>query len=70
MIDEGGVQCGFCTPGIVVAGVRLLEENPSPGEDEIRDGKVAVKFLRSGEQQLTLGRDAAGDWIRDYIDSI
>jgi histidyl-tRNA synthetase len=40
------------------------------GVDEIRDGKVAVKFLRSGKEQLTLGRDEAGDWIRDYIDSI
>ena len=40
------------------------------GEDEIRDGKVAVKFLRSSEEQLSLGRGEAGDWIRDYIDSM
>jgi histidyl-tRNA synthetase len=40
------------------------------GEDEIRNGKVAVKFLRSGDEQLILDRDEAGDWIRRYIDSI
>jgi histidyl-tRNA synthetase len=40
------------------------------GEDEIRNGKVAVKFLRSGAEQLILDREAAGDWIRSYIDSI
>ena len=39
------------------------------GEDEIRDGRLAVKFLRSGDQQLNMGRDEAGDWIRKYIDS-
>jgi carbon-monoxide dehydrogenase small subunit len=37
MLAEGGVQCGFCTPGIVVAGTHLLEENPRPSEIEIRE---------------------------------
>lgn len=37
------------------------------GEDEILNGQVAVKFLRSNEQQMTLERDQARDWIRDYI---
>ena len=40
------------------------------GEDEIRNGQVALKFLRSGDQQLSMGREKAGDWIRSYIDSI
>ncbi len=40
------------------------------GEDEIRNEKVAIKFLRCGDEQITLGRDEAGDWIREYIDSI
>jgi carbon-monoxide dehydrogenase small subunit len=31
------VQCGFCTPGLVVATVDLLESNPSPSDDEIRE---------------------------------
>ena len=37
MLAEGGVQCGFCTPGVVVAGTHLLEENPRPSEIEIRE---------------------------------
>jgi len=40
------------------------------GEDEIRNNQVTIKFLRSGADQLTLGRDDVGDWIRKYIDSI
>ncbi len=35
-LDHGGAQCGFCTPGIVMAGVALLAENPNPSDAEIR----------------------------------
>jgi aerobic-type carbon monoxide dehydrogenase small subunit (CoxS/CutS family) len=38
MIDELGPQCGFCTPGQVVAAVALLNNNPKPTVDEIRRG--------------------------------
>ena len=37
MLAEGGVQCGFCTPGVVIAGTHLLEENPQPSDIEIRE---------------------------------
>jgi histidyl-tRNA synthetase len=40
------------------------------GEEEIREGKLAIKFLRGGEEQLILDRNEVGDWIREYIDSI
>ena len=33
-----GLQCGYCTPGMMLAAVDLLNENPDPTEDEIRDG--------------------------------
>ncbi len=33
-----GLQCGFCTPGMIMASVDLLSENPNPTEEEIRDG--------------------------------
>ena len=35
--ETGAVQCGFCTPGLVVAATKLLEESRSPSEDEIRE---------------------------------
>jgi aerobic carbon-monoxide dehydrogenase small subunit len=36
--EQHGLQCGFCTPGMVMAAVSLLQENPQPTEDEVRDG--------------------------------
>ncbi len=36
-LSEGGVQCGFCTPGFIVAVHHLLENNPQPTDDEIRE---------------------------------
>ena len=37
LVDAGAVQCGFCTPGFVVAAAALLEENPAPSSDEMRE---------------------------------
>jgi aerobic carbon-monoxide dehydrogenase small subunit len=36
-VETGAVQCGFCTPGLVVATVALLEQNPDPSDDDIRE---------------------------------
>ena len=36
-VDNAAIQCGFCTPGMVMASTALLNENPDPSEDEIRD---------------------------------
>jgi carbon-monoxide dehydrogenase small subunit len=35
-LEHGGVQCGFCTPGMLVSATALLAESPAPGEDEVR----------------------------------
>lgn len=37
LIDNGAVQCGYCTPGIVMTAKALLDENPKPDDDEIKD---------------------------------
>jgi len=36
LVEHGGTQCGFCTPGIVLAAKALLDENPRPSEAQIR----------------------------------
>jgi len=40
MIDHGGVQCGYCTPGVLISARALLERNAEPTEDEIREALV------------------------------
>lgn len=35
-VEHGGVQCGFCTPGLIMSGVGLLLENPNPTEEDVR----------------------------------
>ena len=37
-VDCGGFQCGICTPGQIMAAISLLEGNPDPSEDEVREG--------------------------------
>lgn len=37
-IEKGAVQCGFCTPGMVMSAKGLLDKNPTPTKDEIREG--------------------------------
>ena len=37
-IEHGGAQCGICTPGMILAAVDLLERNPEPTENDIRNG--------------------------------
>ena len=36
--EEHGLQCGYCTPGMIMSSVNLLEDNPSPTEGQIREG--------------------------------
>jgi aerobic-type carbon monoxide dehydrogenase small subunit (CoxS/CutS family) len=36
-LEEGGVQCGFCTPGMLVSATALLDRSPSPTESEVRE---------------------------------
>jgi carbon-monoxide dehydrogenase small subunit len=36
--EKHGLQCGFCTPGMMISSIALLEQNPNPTEDEIRWG--------------------------------
>lgn len=44
-MEQGGLQCGFCTPGIILSTKTLLDENPKPTDEEIRRG-IAGNFCR------------------------
>jgi carbon-monoxide dehydrogenase small subunit len=44
-IDHGGFQCGFCTPGMIMSAKALLDANPHPTEEEIRQG-ISGNFCR------------------------
>ena len=37
-IDYGAIQCGFCTPGMILTAKALLDENPAPSEQEVKEG--------------------------------
>jgi len=37
MLEAGGVQCGFCTPGIIVTATELFDSNPTPDVEEIKE---------------------------------
>jgi len=50
--EEHGLQCGFCTPGMILSAVGLLKDNPSPTEREIREG-ISGNFCRcTGYQHI------------------
>jgi len=49
-IDEAAFQCAYCTPGFVLATLALLAENPSPGEDDIRE-YLSGNLCRCGSYQ-------------------
>ena len=49
---EHGLQCGYCTPGMIMSAVNLLKDNASPSEQEIRDG-ISGNFCRcTGYQHI------------------
>ena len=47
LLEHDGLQCGFCTPGILVALKALFEENPTPTLDDVKNG-IAGNFCRCG----------------------
>jgi carbon-monoxide dehydrogenase small subunit len=57
--EQHGLQCGYCTPGMVLATVSLLEENPSPSEEEIRHALEGNLCRCTGYQNIVKAVKAA-----------
>src|SRR5262245_47518047 len=57
--EQHALQCGFCTPGMIMAAVDLLRENPSPTEAEIRDGLSGNLCRCTGYQNIVRAVQAA-----------
>lgn len=51
-IDHGAIQCGFCSPGMIVSVSHLLNQNPEPSEEEIRRGMSGNLCRCTGYQQM------------------
>ncbi len=64
MVESGGLQCGFCTAGIVVAGVAMLEANDSPTEDEIRQGLAGNLCRCTGYTKVVEAMQGAAEEMR------
>lgn len=63
-VQKGGIQCGFCTPGFVMATKALLAENPDPSEDEIRNAMVGHLCRCTGYVQIIEAIEDAADRLR------
>jgi aerobic carbon-monoxide dehydrogenase small subunit len=68
--EHHGLQCGFCTPGMITRAYRLLQENPNPSEAEIRHGIAGnlcrctgyltiVRAIRAAAERMNSNREAA-----------
>ena len=62
-IEHGAIQCGYCTPGMLMSSAALLAENPSPTEDEVRTA-LAGNICRCGDYSAII--DAVLDAAERY----
>ena len=59
--EHHGLQCGFCTPGMIVRASRLLKENPNPDDDEVRMGLSGNLCRCTGYQNIVKAVRAAAE---------
>jgi carbon-monoxide dehydrogenase small subunit len=63
-IEKGAVQCGFCTPGLIMTAKALLDENPNPTEEEVRYGVSGNLCRCTGYSKIVEAILTAGEEIR------
>lgn len=63
-VENGAVQCGFCTPGMVLSAVDLLRRNPAPSPENIREGLSGNLCRCTGYQMIVEAVHAAAENLR------
>jgi aerobic carbon-monoxide dehydrogenase small subunit len=61
--EQHGLQCGFCTPGMVMAAIKLLEANPNPSDEQIRHGLEGNLCRCTGYQNIVAAVRAASQGV-------
>lgn len=64
-VDHGAVQCGFCTPGMILSAKALLAENPAPSRDEIKTGLAGNLCRCTGYVKIVDAVEAAAAAMRE-----
>jgi aerobic-type carbon monoxide dehydrogenase small subunit (CoxS/CutS family) len=64
ILEEGGVQCGFCTPGMLLSATALLERNPSPTEEDVRIGLSGNLCRCTGYAKIVKAVQRTADELR------
>ena len=68
-VDQGAVQCGFCTPGMVLSAVALLNENPSPTKQEIKTALAGNLCRCTGYVKIVDAVEHAGRLLSGEVDN-
>lgn len=63
--EKHGLQCGFCTPGMLMAAYHFLEENPDPNREEIREGISGNLCRCTGYQNIVDAVELAAEMLRE-----
>jgi carbon-monoxide dehydrogenase small subunit len=63
-VQEHGLQCGFCTPGMLIRAYRFLQETPNPTEEEIRFGMAGNLCRCTGYQNIIKAVQSAAEKMR------
>lgn len=64
-VEQGAVQCGYCTPGLIISATSLLNENPNPGRDEIRQAMGGNLCRCTGYTRVFRAVEAAAEEMRE-----
>jgi carbon-monoxide dehydrogenase small subunit len=63
--EQHGLQCGYCTPGMIMSSISLLKENPNPSEAEIREGLEGNTCRCTGYQNIVKAVQQAAGQMQD-----